>query len=290
MASNKNFDRQYRLAAGPSGGTGFEVGATSDSQPIPLHVSFQFQRSELQAANTGKVAIWNLNDDHLAVLNEPDCYLIFRAGYGNRLPKVFSGVVSYSTTTTDGADRKTEIEIIDSLIEMRDTYVSVCYNGIVSWRKIFDDVAAQMGIAITYSYNVKFTSVSNGFSFVGPAKEILEKGCDSCNLEWSIQNGILQIKQPGDVMSKEVYLLSPDHGLIGIPSSVVISQDQVTGKNSLGWDVVFLMNAAINIDDYVKLESKSISGYFRVYSMDITGDNLSGDWICKARLLEVNES
>lgn len=289
MASYKNFDRQYRLTAGPPGGAGFEIGETSLTQPIPLHVNFQFQRTELQAANTGKVTVWNLNDAHLAVLNETDCYLIFRAGYGTKLPKVFSGTVSYATTTNDGADRKTEIEVIDSLIEMRDTYVSVCYNGVVSWRKIFDDVAKQMGIAVSYSYNVKFKSVHNGFSFVGPAKEILEKGCDSCNLEWSIQNGVLQIKRPGDVMSKEVFLLTPDTGLIGIPARVVLSQDQATGKNSLGWDVTFLMNAAINIDDYVKVESKTVTGYFRVYSMDIVGDNLSGDWTCKARLLEVSE-
>ena len=35
MAGYTNFDRQYRLIAGPAGKTGFEVGATSPSQPEP---------------------------------------------------------------------------------------------------------------------------------------------------------------------------------------------------------------------------------------------------------------
>ena len=30
-----NFDRQYRLAAGPAGGAGFEIGETSKAQPVP---------------------------------------------------------------------------------------------------------------------------------------------------------------------------------------------------------------------------------------------------------------
>lgn len=47
---------------------------------------------------------------------------------------------------------------------------------------------------------------------------------------------------------------------------------------------------AINIDDFVRVESETVKGYFRVYSLDIEGDNVSGDWKCKARLLEVKES
>ncbi len=89
-------------------------------------------------------------------------------------------------------------------------------------------------------------------------------------------------------MSREVYVLSPDTGLLGIPARVVITQDEATGKNTLGWDVEYFLNGAINIDDYVKLESETATGYFRVYSLEISGDNVSGDWICKARLLEVS--
>lgn len=56
---------------------------------------------------------------------------------------------------------------------------------------------------------------------------------------------------------------------------------------SYGWDVEYLMNAAIDIDDYVHLKSKYVEGYFRVYSVTIDGDNMEGSWTCTARLLEV---
>lgn len=288
MAGYDNFDRQYRLAAGPAGGTGFEVGDTSKSQPVALHVNFSLQKSDLETQNTGRVTLWNLNPSQLAVLNEKDCVVSLKAGYGSKLALIFAGIVSYVSTTIDSADRKTEIEVIDNLVEIRDTYVSVSYNGTVNWKTIFDDVAAQMGVAVSYSYNAEFVDISNGFSFVGLARDIMTKGCKCCNLTWSLQNGVMQVKKPGDVMSREVYVLSPDTGLLGIPARVVITQDEATGKNTLGWDVEYFLNGAINIDDYVKLESETVIGYFRVYSLEISGDNVSGDWICKARLLEVS--
>lgn len=273
---------------GPAGGAGFEVGETSKAQPVALHVNFSLQKSDLETQNTGRVTLWNLNPSQLAVLNEKDCVVSLKAGYGSKLALIFAGIVSYVSTTIDSADRKTEIEVIDNLVEIRDTYVSVSYNGTVNWKIIFDDVAAQMGVAVSYSYNAEFVDISNGFSFVGLARDIMTKGCKCCNLSWSIQNGVMQVKKPGDVMSREVYVLSPDTGLLGIPARVVITQDEATGKNTLGWDVEYFLNGAINIDDYVKLESETVTGYFRVYSLEISGDNVSGDWICKARLLEVS--
>ena len=288
MGGYDNFDRQYSLAAGPAGGAGFEVGETSKAQPVALHVNFSLQKSDLETQNTGRVTLWNLNPSQLAVLNEKDCVVSLKAGYGSKLALIFAGIVSYVSTTIDSADRKTEIEVIDNLVEIRDTYVSVSYNGTVNWKIIFDDVAAQMGVAVSYSYNAEFVDISNGFSFVGLARDIMTKGCKCCNLSWSIQNGVMQVKKPGDVMSREVYVLSPDTGLLGIPARVVITQDEATGKNTLGWDVEYFLNGAINIDDYVKLESETVTGYFRVYSLEISGDNVSGDWICKARLLEVS--
>lgn len=289
MASYQNFDRQYRLAAGQAGGTGFEIGETSKTQPVPIHVNFSLQKSDLETQNTGRVTVWNLNPSQLAVLNEKDCVVSLRAGYGNQLPLIFAGIVSYVCTSLDSADRKTEIEVIDNLVEVRDTYVTVSYNGTVNWKTIFDDVAAQMGVAISYSYNAEFVDISNGFSFVGLARDIMTKGCKCCNLSWSLQNGVMQVKRPGDVMSKEVFVLSPDTGLLGIPARVVLTQEDSAAENQLGWDVEYFLNGAINIDDYVKLESETVTGFFRVYSLEISGDNVSGDWICKARLLEVSE-
>jgi len=288
MSGYENFDRQYRLAIGPPGGEGFEIGSTTKECPIPLHINFSFQKSDLKAQNTGKVEVWNLSPSHLAMIDEKECCLSLRAGYGNRLSLIFAGLISYASTSEDGSDIKTEIEVNDSLIEIRNTYISISYNGTVNWKTIFDDTAAKMGVAITYSYNVTFADIPNGFSFVGLARDVIDKGCACCGLTWSIQNGVMQVKKPGDVMSREVFILSPKTGMVGMPVRVVVSEDENTKQKVLGWDVNYLLNGAINVDDFVKVESRTVTGYFRVYSIEASGDNISGDWMCKARLLEVS--
>lgn len=292
MQDTENFNRQYRFAAGPAGGDGFEIGAATPAQPVPLHISFSLEKSDLTTHNTGKISLWNLSKEHLSVLNQEDCAASLRAGYKDRMSLIFAGIINHTKTSLDGSDRKTEIELTDNLIELRDTYVSVSYQGKVNWKTIYDDTANKIGVVVSYSYNAEFADIDNGFSYVGPAQDILNKGCDCCGLSWSIQNGVLQIKKPDDVMSREVYVLSSATGLIGIPSKITDAKSK-SGANSAsakkGWEVEFFLNGAINIDDFVKLESDTVSGYFRVAKIKYEGDNLNGDWICTAQLLEVAE-
>lgn len=278
----KNFDRQYRLSAGKAGAEGFEIGADAR----PLHISFSVEKADTDSANTAKVSIWNLNKAHIAELNKDDCVVVLRAGYGTVMPLIFTGVVTFAKTKADGSDEVTEVELVDNRVELRDTYVSVSYSGNVNCKTLIEDTAAQMGVTASFSYNAKFADIPNGYSYVGPARNVLTKACDTSGLAWSINNGVLQIKKPGDTMSREVYELSAQTGLIGTPERVQISGDD--GSYSYGWDVEYLMNAAINIDDYVYLNSKYVRGYFRVYSVVIEGDNMEGSWTCTARLLEVS--
>ena len=282
----KNFDRQYRMIAGQGGATGMQIG----SGDAPLHINFDFEKSDLETQNTGKIDVWNLSDAHIAELERQKCIVALSAGYGNNLPLIFSGYVTYAATQIDGGDRRTHIELVDSLVSAQDTYVSVSYKGRVNWQTIFEDVAAQMGAAITYSYNAEFTEVSNGYSYVGLAKGILNAGCQSCGLSWSIQNGVIQIKRPGDAMQLQGYEISAETGMIGLPERVVITDDENLEENTVAWDVSYFLNGAINVNDYVKLVSKKITGYFYVYSLQMTGDNVTGDWLCTARLIELTRT
>lgn len=281
MAGNKNFGRSYRFAAGPAGGTGFE---TSE-----LHIAFKLEKTDLETSNTAHVDIWNLNDSHKALLKSKDCAVSLHAGYGSVMPLVFAGGVSFVSTSMDGTDKKTTIEVEDGLIATKDTYISLSYSGTVNSKVILDDIAGKMGVAVSYSYNAEFADIPNGYSFVGLAKNALSKICGASNLTWSIQNGVLQIKKPGDVMSQEVFVLSEETGMIGFPKEVAITAGDDSGKDVEGWDVEFLMNAAIGVDDYIYLKSKVVTGYFRVYSIEIEGDTDGSTWQCTARLLEVGK-
>ena len=113
-------------------------------------------------------------------------------------------------------------------------------------------------------------------------------------LKWSIQNGILQIAYNNETVSTSVQVISAESGLVGIPKKIYNSaatSGEDTGstlQDSLfGYEVVYFMNGNIGVNDLVKLESKLVTGLFRVYKLQIEGDNLEGDWQCTAQLVEV---
>lgn len=278
----QNFDRQYSFAAGNAGETGFEIGGDN-----ALHISFAIQKADTESQNTAKITLWNLSKEHLAVLNEKDCVVVLKAGYGNKLPLLFTGAVSFVQSCSDGADIMTEIEAVDGRIAIRDSFVSVGYTDMINTKRIIEDIASAMGLTLVFSYNATFVDLANGFSFVGQAKNVLNKVCAASGLTWSIQNGILQVKKQKDTLTQEVFLLNPESGLINIPKKVTLSAENSESKNQTGWDVDYLLNAAIGVNDLVRVESKFVSGNFKVYSVDIEGDNLEGVWQCTARLLEV---
>lgn len=292
--AQKNFIRRYLMKVGVMGKTGFEIGKTSKSNPHALHISFSAEKSTSETSNTAKVQIWNLSPASLKVLDTKDCVVELHVGYTDHIALALVGNVVTVTTTMDGADRLTEIEVVDGRVAIRDTYITVSFKGKVNSKDVFNYIAGEMGVSVVYSKNAKFKVLPNGFSFVGPAKNALKKLCVTCGLTWSIQNSILQVRKPNEPITTRAYLLSADTGLLGVPKRISISSttDDSNGgassKNAqIGYEVTYLMNGAIGVNDYIRLESKSVRGYFRVYKVTMDGDNLEGEWSCTAQILEV---
>lgn len=292
--ADKNFIRSYVMKAGKMGRKGFEIGKTSEKNPHALHISFSVEKSTTETPNTAKVQVWNLSDSSLKVLDSKDCVIELQAGYADKNALILVGNVVTVTTSMDGADRMTEIEVVDGRVALRDTYLSVSFKGKVNSKDVFNRVAGAMGLAIVYSKKAKFKTLPNGFSFVGPAKNALKKLCKTCKLAWSIQNEIIQIRKPNEPITTRAYLLNSETGLLDVPKRITLSSESddssggESGKTSqIGYEVRYLLNGAIGVNDYIRLESSIARGYFRVHKVTIDGDNLEGDWTCTAQLLEV---
>lgn len=294
------FDRQARLSIGEGGGAGFEIGAPG-ANGIPIHIKFSLEKADVESPNTGKVTVWNLSKEHLAELDKPDCIVIIQAGYGGNLSKAFAGTVTHAVTSKEGADRMTEIELADCMVELRDTSLSVSYAEGTPTDLIIQDAALQMGLPVSCSPGAteKPTVLSNGFSFVGSSKNLLKRLARIDGNKWTIQDGVLQLTKPGEPVSMTCYELNSGSGLIGLPKRVNLSsgggsssggstEQPVDGaKAQLGWEVTYLMNLAIGVNSYVHVTSEMVTGFFRVQKVSIEGDNYEGDWQCTATLLEV---
>lgn len=296
----KLFDRQVRVAIGEGGGSGFEIGAAG-ANGIPLHVKFAFEKSDVESPNTGKVTIWNLNREHLAELEKKDCVVAVQAGYADNITEAFKGTVTHASTSKEGADRATEIELSSNMVELRDTGFSLSYAAGTKTDVIYHEIAAQMGLPMSSSPNAmtRSTVLATGFSFVGGAKNLLNRLTRMDGINWTIQEGVIQLLKPGEPIALNCYELNAKSGLIGTPKRVNVSSASGSSKGGsetaesddesaqLGWEVTYLMNLAIGVNCYVHICSEVIDGYFRVQKISIDGDNYEGDWMCKATVLEV---
>lgn len=284
--ANENWMRTYVMRCGKMGKKGFEIGNVNSVAEDCLHVSFSVEKSNAESPNDAKVQIWNLSPKNLSILESKDCIVELKAGYGNNRSLILVGNVSSAITTLDGADRLTELEVVDGLVELRDTNISVSLNGKVNCKTVYNKIATSMGISVRFAKDLSFKTLPNGFSYVGKAKGALQKMAKCCGHKWSIQNQVLQITRPGRPITTKGYLLSPDTGLVNIPKRITIGSGD---EAKTGWEVEYLLNGAIGVNDIVQLKSKSVKGYFLVYKVTMDGDNMEGDWICTAQLLKIPE-
>ena len=285
--ANENFYRRYILSVGKNGGSGFQVGNINGEKEDALHISFSVEKSDAESANTAKIQIWNLSDQNLRILDTKDIIVELKAGYGGNLSLILAGNVTYVVTTPDGADRLTEIEVADGRVSLRDANISFSRNGKVDTKDLYAYIAGQMGLSIVFAKDLSFAKFPNGFSFVGKGKNALQRIAKANGHAWTIQNGVIQVTLPGRPVNTHGYLLNSDTGLISIPKRITISQSADSGDSLTGWEVEYFLNGAIGVNDVVQIQSGAANGYYRVHKITFDGDNMEGDWVCDAQLLEI---
>lgn len=284
---HENFRRTYTLRCGTMGGSGFEIGNLKSPTETTLHLSFSIEKSDEETANTAKIQIWNLSDSNLKILDTKDCVVELKAGYGGKDALLLVGNITRVVTSFAQADRLTEIEVVDGRVELRDTYLTVSFSGAVDCQEVYQSIANQMGLPILFGENLSHKILPNGFCFVGKARTALQKLANACHHAWTIQNQVIQITEGHQPISTKGHLLSSDTGLIRIPKRITIGSDTKNATAQIGWEVEYFLNGGIGINDVVQVKSQAVNGYFRVHKVTFDGDNMEGDWICTAQLLEI---
>lgn len=291
------FNRVYKLSIGKAGREGIEI---SD-----LRVTFDITKNTKEDPNECTIKIYNLSEQSRAVVETPDSKVILSAGYAeeNSLIMTFAGAIVDAYTYFDQADVVTELSVADGYIELRDTAVSLGYAGGVKASLIINDIAKQMGLTLQLGDELNDRTWVNGFSHYGPARDALHKVVRGTGLEWSIQNQTLQVIKAMGTTRRSAVVLGADSGLIGYPKrnregakEKARVNDRVSGRSAdivssrqqkTGWTVRSLLLPWINPGDLVKMESRTIQGFWRVDSLRHIGDSFGGDWQTELNLVEI---
>lgn len=292
------FDRTYRLVVGPAGKKGVEI-------LPPMHITFEIEKDASEKPNTHKIRVWNLTTETRETLVTPDNVVMLYAGYVEEDGALLmaKGHVVFGYTYFDGPDTVTELEVLDGYVEVRDTVVSLGYGPGARASTILRGIAGQMGLHLVMADDVPDRTWQNGFSYYGAARTALHKIVAGTGLEWSVQNGELQVIARRGTTARQAVVLAADSGLIGHPErqregarEKAKVKDSVSGDNREivsarqqrdGWAVTSLLLPQVNPGDLVKLESRTVEGFFRVEKLKHIGDyGGSGDWSTELELVE----
>lgn len=274
-----------------------------------LHIGFSIEKDTTKESNKAKLEIYNLSEATRKKIELADTEVEIYAGYERAGGAIlaFRGTVTYGFTRDAGTDCITTLDLADGTVALRDSYCSLSYAPGTSAKAIIQRCANEMGVPVVYGDDVgELESYKNGFSFYGQAKDALTEICNALGLSWSIQNNILNIILAGGTSTNRGLVFSPQSGLVGVPERIVQAeyksnksnpkktQKEKAKKNDprkkAGWKINTLLVPSVNPADMVKVESKWITGWFRVEKVSHRGDYNGTNWGSMMELIEVQNA
>ena len=274
-----------------------------------LHIGFSIDKDTTKESNKAKLEIYNLSDATRKKIEVPDTEVEIYAGYERAGGAIlaFKGTVTYGFTRDAGTDCITTLDLADGTVALRDSYCSLSYAPGTSAKTIIQRCANEMGVPVVYGDDVgELESYKNGFSFYGQAKDALTEICNALGLSWNIQNNILNIILAGGTSTNRGLVFSPQSGLIGVPERITQAEYKSNKSNpkktqkekakkeeprkKAGWKINTLLVPSVNPADMVKVESKWITGWFRVEKVSHRGDYNGNNWGTSMELIEVQNA
>lgn len=250
-----------------------------------LRLTFSVKRNLKKSTNQATIEIYNLSDATRARIQEKNRKVTLLAGYEDSegFQLLFEGSIMTVSHQPQAPEVVTRIEANDGQTALRKAHVSLSYAKGVKAGQVLKDVVSRLGLPTKFIGTLGSKAFSQGFVHHGPAKDAMDKICKSMGLEWSVQNGGVQVLESGkpDNSDPRGIVLTSESGLIGSPERLrQIQDDPNVDKKPNGYTIKALLVPKINPGGYVAVRSRDIprATAYRVESVEHKGDTHGDDW------------
>lgn len=288
------FRRSYRLTV--------EDVAISD-----LDISFSVDRTIKKQPSTADISIYNLDPDRRQRIEERGAArVVLEAGY--EMPEgaargqgysdrglIYAGDLREVYTDREGADLITHLTSGDGEKKHRQARVQKSFAPSTSIKAAIRACADALGVGVGNLDSItraEFPGVGAVFPcgtvLSGSAAEELDGLLRSAGLEYSIQNGALQIRTRRQALEGEAVVLGPETGLIGnasvssdltLKATCLMIPDIFPGRRiKVLSEAVFGNILAIQSRGQGRRHLHGFSGFFRVNNARYSGDTSGNDW------------
>lgn len=243
-------------------------------------ITFRVEKTAKPDPNTAEVVAYNLTDDqrdHISALKAPLVRLA--AGYQTDLTQIFYGELIHVVHEVDGADIKTTMTTGDGIEAYRKARINISFGPKTKAETVFKALIKSLGVKRGNSdkfftqlrTGIKAQIFLSGTAMSGSAAAEMTALTRSAGLEWSIQDGNLQILDRNKALDKFAIKLTPRTGLIGSPS--ISNKGICTGKSLIIKDMF--------PGRQIEVDSRFVKGRFRLEKVTYSGDTHGQDWYCE---------
>jgi len=267
MSVGKLFGRSWNITVG-------------DTELNDFATEFSVKKTLKPEPNVAELRIYNLSDATRRKLTQPKKVKIrIEAGYGDSLSMLYLGDVrAIMPGEIVGADRVTDLTSADSEKAIQGTRLRVPIGAKMDTGDALRTIISALGVkdgnaaAVAQALRTKGKTVfARGTVLNGNTARILTDFCRAAGLEWSIQDGAIQLLDLGGHLETNPFVLSADSGLIGSPK--LSTEGFVTAE--------CLMIPGLRPGVRVVVESFSVKGVFRITQAEYVGQTHGSDWKIK---------
>lgn len=263
----KFYGRRYKLTVGT-----LEVSA--------LDIKFQVTKSTKPQPNTCEVQIWNLSAEHRAQLATPKALpMRLEAGYKEGMAIIYLGEVRSLVSMVEGSDIITKFSTGDSEKEMQNARLNVPIGAGAGPDQVMQLLVQGLGVSPGNVQQAVAKLRARGSAEVYGKRGVISNHvaqeltdlCRSAGLEWSVQDGKMQILDLNKPLDGQAFVLSADTGLVGSPTVDMKGIVEAT---------CFLM-PLLNPGRMVMFDAVNLKGGYKVIHVEYTGDSKGNDWYAK---------
>lgn len=260
-------DALERAARGPR----FEDGLDISS----LDCAFRVKKDLRPEPNSAEIRVYNLSEDSRDRLSTQELFVRLEAGYVGAMVQIYEGRVRSAETTIEGSDVITNVSTGDSEKQLATSRFSLSVANGTPIRAVLEALVAALGVgkgntdaAASRLAAKGVREVRGATAFSGAAKDTLNAICRSYDLEWSIQDGVIQFLERGQALEELGPLLSAQTGLIGSPT--IDHKGVLTARA--------LIQPGLEPGKLFTLEGARLQGGYRVEYVEYSGDMRGQEW------------
>lgn len=200
-------------------GSAREVISPDPISGVVREVPFRLDKSEKRDPDKGEINLFNLAPDVIAFAKtDAEQIEVYASTEDNPPPLLFKGEITdvVPGKTDDFLTWETRIYFEDSKSALRTRVIARQFAAGTPYATLFNDLASATGL----QPDIQATgNLLDPFAALCPARDAIAQACKRLGLRYQIVNQRLVVRAADRPVSAEVPLVSPETGLIGVPTS-----------------------------------------------------------------------